>query len=89
MDARWTFDIGIFIEFRGIVYQIPVNPEKFTVSIDGNNATEEIINLGEIVIPKKQKLASISWESGVSLTMYTYSLLILKVVTMVGATATS
>lgn len=63
MDTRWTFDIGIFIEFRGVVYQIPVNPEKFTVSTDGNNATEEIINLGEIVIPKKQKLSSISWES--------------------------
>lgn len=56
-------DIGIFIEYGGRVVQIPVNPSKFTVSTEGNNATTEIITLGEIVLPKKQKLSSISWES--------------------------
>jgi hypothetical protein len=56
-------DIGIFIEFGGQVVQIPVNPQTFNVSTDGNNTTSEIITLGEIVIPKKKKLSSISWES--------------------------
>lgn len=56
-------DIGIFIEYGGRVVQIPVNPSKFTVSTEGNNATTEIITLGEIVLPKKQKLSSITWES--------------------------
>lgn len=56
-------DIGIFIEYNGRVVQIPVNPEKFDVSTSGNNATVEIITLGEIVIPKKKKLSGISWES--------------------------
>lgn len=56
-------DIGIFIEFSGQVVQIPVNPQTFNVNTSGNNATTEIITLGEIIIPKKKKLSSISWES--------------------------
>lgn len=56
-------DIGIFIEYDGQVVQIPVNPQTFNVNTGGNNATMEIITLGEIIIPKKQKLSSISWES--------------------------
>lgn len=56
-------DIGIFIEYNGRVVQIPVNPSTFDVKTSGNNATMEIITLGEIVIPKKKKLSSISWKS--------------------------
>lgn len=56
-------DIGIFIEFEGEVVQIPVNPENFEVTTSGNNETMEIIALGEIVIPKKKSLSTISWES--------------------------
>lgn len=55
-------DIGIFIEYNGRVVQIPVNPSTFNVTTSGNNATAEIITLGEVVIPKKKKLSSISWE---------------------------
>ena len=57
-----SMDIGIFIEYSGVVLQIPVNPRTFNVSTGGNNATMEIITLGEIVIPKKKKLSTISWE---------------------------
>ena len=56
-------DIGIFIEYNNRVVQFPVNPEKFSVRTGGDNATEEIISLGEIVIPKKQRLSEISWDS--------------------------
>lgn len=55
-------DIGIFIEFKNRVVQIPVNPQKFSVSTEGNNKTEEIIALGEIVIPRTKKLSSITWD---------------------------
>ena len=55
-------DIGIFIEYDNRVVQIPVNPEKFNVKTSGNNSTEEIIALGEVVIPRKKKLSSISWD---------------------------
>lgn len=56
-------DIGIFIEYNKRIVQIPVNPEKFEVSTEGNNQTEEIIDLGEIVIPRKKKLSTIGWSS--------------------------
>lgn len=56
-------DIGIFLEYDGRVVQIPVNPSEFTVKTDGNNETTEIITVGEVTIPKKPKLSSISWES--------------------------
>lgn len=56
-------DIGIFIEYNGQVVQIPVNPSDFKVDTAGNNTTMEIITLGDIVLPKKSKLSSISWES--------------------------
>ena len=55
-------DIGIFIEYKGRVVQIPVNPPSFNVNTEGNNDTVEIITLGEVVLPKKAKLSSISWE---------------------------
>lgn len=56
-------DIGIFIEYNGQVVQIPVNPPTFNVKAGGNNVVTEIITLGEIVVPKKRQLSSISWES--------------------------
>lgn len=56
-------DIGIFLEYEGRVVQIPVNPETFNVSVDGNNEVMEIISAGEIVIPRNRQLAEIEWES--------------------------
>lgn len=56
-------DIGIFIEFNGQVVQIPVNPPTFKVQTGSNHASSEIITLGEIVVPKKKKLSSITWDS--------------------------
>lgn len=56
-------DIGIFIEYNNRVVQIPVNPETFKVNTAGNNTTAEIISLGEIVIPRTKKLATIKWDS--------------------------
>lgn len=56
-------DIGFFLEYEGTVVQFPVNPEKLEVSVSGNNKSTEIIEIGEITIIKKKKLADISWES--------------------------
>lgn len=56
-------DIGFFLEYEGQVVQLPVNPEKLEVSVDGNNKSTEIIQIGEITLIKKKKLAKISWES--------------------------
>ena len=56
-------DIGFFIKFDNVVVQLPVNPEKVSVTFKGNNSTTEIIKLGEVNILKDRKLAEISFES--------------------------
>lgn len=56
-------DIGIFLTYEGQVVQFPVNPEKFEVESSTNNSDTEIIQIGDIVIPKLPKLETIRWES--------------------------
>lgn len=56
-------DIGFFINYNDTVVQLPVNPEKVSVSFKGNNSTTEIIKLGEVNILKDRKLQEISFDS--------------------------
>ena len=56
-------DIGFFINYLDSVIQLPVNPEKVTVTYSGNNETKEVISLGEINILRGRRLAEISFES--------------------------
>lgn len=56
-------DIGFFINYDNQVVQLPVNPEKITVSYKGNNSTTDVIKLGEINLLKDRKLATISFNS--------------------------
>lgn len=58
-----SFDIGIFFTYKNRVIQLPVNPEKVTVTASGNNETVEVISLGEINRLKNRKLKDISFES--------------------------
>lgn len=55
--------IGLFFEYDGQVIQLPVNPEKLTITYDSNNKNVEIIKLGQISILKKKKLGTIQFES--------------------------
>lgn len=56
-------DVGFYFEYDGRVIQLPVNPEKIEVEVEGNNKTTEIISLGEINILRDRKLNSISFSS--------------------------
>ena len=58
-----SFDIGIFFTYKNRVIQIPVNPEKITVTVSGNNETVEVISLGQISRLKNRNLKDISFES--------------------------
>lgn len=58
-----SFDIGIFFTHKNKFIQLPVNPEKVTVTVSGNNETVEVISLGEISRLKNRKLKEISFES--------------------------
>lgn len=52
--------IRFFFEYNNTVVQLPVNPEELTISLSGNNKTEEIVKLGEINILRDPKLHSCS-----------------------------
>ncbi|CEK34304.1 peptidoglycan-binding lysin domain-containing protein [[Clostridium] sordellii] len=55
--------IGIFMEYRGLLIQFPVNPEELKVKIEGGNETKEVIKLGEVNVAKDLKLSTIEFES--------------------------
>lgn len=56
-------DIGFFVNYGNLVVQLPVNPDKLTVSYQGGESTAEIIKLGEVSILKDRKLSTISFSS--------------------------
>lgn len=56
-------DIGFFINYDNQVVQLPVNPEKVTVTYGSNNETTEVIKLGDINLIRHRKLADISFDS--------------------------
>lgn len=55
--------VGVFMEYRGLVIQFPINPEELKVKIEGSNETKEVVKLGEINIAKDKKLSTIEFES--------------------------
>ncbi|BDU83496.1 hypothetical protein [Clostridium perfringens] len=55
--------IGIFMEYRGLLIQFPVNPEELKVKTEGNNETTEVIKLGEVNIARDKKLSTLEFES--------------------------
>lgn len=56
-------DIGIFISYQGQVVQFPVNPPEFRISSSSKNLDTEIIEIGDIVVPKLPQLHTIEWDS--------------------------
>lgn len=55
--------IRFFFEYNNTIVQLPVNPEKITISSKGNNSREEIVKIGEISILKDRKLQSLEISS--------------------------
>lgn len=55
--------IGFFLEFRGSIVQLPLNPEKVEVTTSVDNNKTEVVKLGEVVELGKQKLSEIQFES--------------------------
>lgn len=52
----------IYLSF-GRRITIPVNPQEIKITYPSNNATYDVLGLGEIVVPKSPGLQEVSWES--------------------------
>ncbi|MDZ4991894.1 hypothetical protein GNF80_02770 [Clostridium perfringens] len=55
--------IGIFMEYRGLLIQFPINPEELKVKKEGSNETKEVVKLGEVNIARETKLSTVEFES--------------------------
>lgn len=54
---------GIFLSKNDTTFRIPVNPEEWTMDRGGDNNETEVLNIGQIVMPRTPELATIEWES--------------------------
>lgn len=53
---------GLYFERDGVVLRIPVNPESYAIAKENNNAEYNVLGLGPVMIPRKPKLQTISWD---------------------------
>ena len=52
---------GLYLSREGTTVRLPVNPESYTITRDGENAEYNVLGVGPIVVPRKPKLAKVSW----------------------------
>lgn len=55
--------IKFFLEYKGVILQLPVNPEEIMIVSDGANERREIVKLGEIVILRDRRLKTMEIRS--------------------------
>lgn len=57
-------DYRIWFNAEGFdLFELPVNPQEVTITYPGNPTNYDVEGIGEIVIPRKVKLATLSFES--------------------------
>lgn len=56
-------DYGIFFDLEGVTIRLPVNPSELSIKTKSSNKTYELVNLGEINIPRSVPLCDISFKS--------------------------
>lgn len=61
MSMKVPIKTVIYLKFGSRV-RIPVNPEELEISYPGSNKTYEVLNQGEIAVPKKPGLCEVTWE---------------------------
>lgn len=52
---------GLYLSREGTTVRLPVNPESYTITRDGGNEEYNVLGVGPIVVPRKPKLAKVSW----------------------------
>jgi len=52
-----------FADMGGETIEFPVNPKEYTISYPADHKTYNILDVGEIVVPRLPSLMEVSWES--------------------------
>lgn len=59
MQNRYKF----FADIGGDTIEFPVNPKEYTISYPTDHKTYDILNIGEIIVPRLPSLMEVSWDS--------------------------
>lgn len=52
-----------FADVGGDTIEFPVNPKEYSISYPSDNKTYNVLDIGEIVVPRLPSLMEVSWES--------------------------
>lgn len=53
---------GLYLTGNGSTIRFPVNPEEYTISHGSDNVTHNVLDIGEIVVPRIPSLIEIRWD---------------------------
>lgn len=59
MRNRYKF----FADIGGDTIEFPVNPKEYTISYPADHKTYDILDIGEIIVPRLPSLIEVSWDS--------------------------
>ncbi|MBE5973681.1 MAG: hypothetical protein E7251_03695 [Paenibacillaceae bacterium] len=59
MRNRYKF----FADIGGDTIEFPVNPKEYSISYPSDNKTYNVLDIGDIVVPRLPSLMEVSWES--------------------------
>lgn len=59
MRNRYKF----FVDIGSDTIEFPVNPKEYTISYPTDHKTYDVLDVGEIVVPRLPSLMEVSWES--------------------------
>lgn len=53
---------GLYFTGSGSTIRMPVNPEQYTIEYNGDNQNHNVLDIGEIVVPRIPALTKVSWD---------------------------
>ena len=59
MRNRYKF----YADIGGDTIEFPVNPKEYTISYPTDHKTYNVLDIGEIIVPRMPSLMEVSWES--------------------------
>lgn len=52
-----------YADIGGDTIEFPVNPEEYTISYPADHKTYDVLDVGEVIVPRLPSLMEVSWES--------------------------
>lgn len=73
MALNSTYGYDFYILYKNVRFVLPITPESFTISNDSNNEVINLINMGDVNIPKSPPLTEYSFTARFPMRPYPYA----------------